>query len=177
MSVIEVDEILYGSIEGTASTSQLPCLKLRTIVYTDIGDMGNTWAQRDVFNTTALINVGGFGVTSGAITIPEDGKYFVTSNIIHKDETQASTAQDNYRNTIWHRWEINGVAQVEEARSSYNRDYANHDRSSTSISTMYNLNQGDVLKLQFRNYTGFNDPNDHGLVDNSHIMMFKFSDK
>ena len=176
MSVIEVDEIFYGSIEGTAATASLPCLKLRTITYTDIGDMGNSWAQRNVFNTNALINVGGFGVTSAAITIPEDGKYFVTSNIIHKDETQASTTQDNYRNTIWHRWEINGVAQVEEARSSYNRDYANHDRASTSISTMYQLNQGDQLKLQFRNYTGYNDPNDHGLINNSHIMMFKFSD-
>lgn len=176
MSVIEVDEILYGSIEGTAATSQLPCLKLRTIVYTDIGDMGNTWAQRDIFNANALINVGGFGVTASGITIPEDGKYFVTSNIIHKDETQAATAQDNYRNTIWHRWEINGIAQTEESRSSYNRDYANHDRASTSISTMYQLNQGDVLKLQFRNYTGFTDPNDIGLIDNSHIMMFKFSD-
>ena len=79
MSVIEVDEIFYGSIEGTAATSSLPCLKVRTITYTDIGDMGNSWAQRNVFNTSALINVGGFGVSSSTITIPESGKYFVES--------------------------------------------------------------------------------------------------
>ena len=175
MSLIECDEIYYTSVEGSPTSSTLPIVKLLTITYTDIGDMGNNWAQRNIFDTSALINVGGFGVTSSGITVPEDGKYFVTSNIIHNDQTQNSTAQDNYRNTIWHRWEINGVAQVEEARSSYNRDYANHDRASTSISTMYQLNQGDVLKLQFRNYTGYNDPNNHGLINNSHVMIFKFS--
>ena len=97
-------------------------------------------------------------------------------SMINKDQTQHPNAQDNYRNTIWHRWEINGQAQIEEARSSYNRDYANHDRASTSISTMYQLSQGDVLKLQFRNYTGYNDPNNHGLINNSHVMIFKFSE-
>ena len=176
MSLIECDEILYGSVEGSAATSSLPIVKLRTITYTDIGDMGNNWAQRNIFDTNALINVGGFIVSSSGITVPEDGKYFVTSNIIHKDQTQHPNVQDNYRNTIWHRWEINGQAQIEEARSSYNRDYANHDRASTSISTMYQLSQGDVLKLQFRNYTGYNDPNNHGLISNSHVMMFKFSE-
>jgi len=175
MSTVEVGTLYYGTVEGTAS-SIFPCLKLRTITYTDIGDMGNSWAQRNVFNTSPLINQGGWTVDSGTITIPEGGKYFVSSNIIHKDQTQASTTQDNYRNTIWHRWEINGVAQTEEARSSYNRDYANHDRSSTSISTMYQLNQGDQLRMQFRNYTGYTDPNNHGLVSNSHILIFKFSD-
>ncbi len=175
MSTVEVGTLYYGGVEGSSS-STFPCLKIRTIVYTDIGDMGNSWAQRNVFNTSPLINQGGWSYNSGTITIPESGKYFVSSNIIHKDATQASTSQDNYRNTIWHRWEINGVAQAEESRSSYNRDYANHDRASTGISTMYSLSQGDQLKMQFRNYTGYTDPNNIGLIDNSHILIFKFSE-
>ena len=50
MSLIECDEILYGSVEGSAATSSLPIVKLRTITYTDIGDMGNNWAQRNILS-------------------------------------------------------------------------------------------------------------------------------
>lgn len=173
MSTIEVGTLYYGDA-GSAGAS-LPCLKLQTVLFSDISTMGNSWAQRNVFNTSALINNGSFGVTSEAITIPETGRYFVTSNMIHEDQTAALTTQDNYRCTMWHRWSINGTAQVEESRSSYMRDYSNQVRASTGISTMYNLNAGDLLRLEFRNYTGFNSPNTLKLVDNSHIMMFKFS--
>lgn len=173
MSTIEVGTLYYG--DAGVSGAVLPCLKLRTVLFSDISTMGNNWAQRSVFNTSALINTGGFGVTSEAITIPETGRYFVTSNMIHEDQTAASTTQDNYRCTMWHRWSINGNAQVEESRSSYMRDYANQVRASTGISTMYELTTGDLLRLEFRNYTGYNSPNTLKLVDNSHIMIFKFS--
>jgi hypothetical protein len=175
MSTIEVGTLYYGSVGGDAGSSSLPCLKLQTVLFNDISTMGNAWEQRSVFNTTALINNANFGVTPAAITIPESGKYFVTSNMIHEDETAAATTQDNYRNTMWHRWSINGTAQSEESRSSYMRDYANQVRASTGISTMYDLSQGDLLRLEFRNYTGFNSPNTLKLIDNSHIMIFKFS--
>ena len=173
MSTIEVGTLYYG--DAGASGAVLPCLKLRTVLFSDISTMGNSWAQRSVFNTSALINNGSFGVTSEAITIPETGRYFVTSNMIHEDQTAAAATQDNYRNTMWHRWSINGNAQAEESRSSYMRDYANQVRASTGISTMYELNSGDLLRLEFRNYTGYNSPNTLKLVDNSHIMIFKFS--
>lgn len=173
MSTIEVGTLYYGSA-GTAG-AVLPCLKLQTVEFGDISTMGNTWAQRNVFNTSALINNANFVVTSESITIPETGRYFVTSNMIHEDQTAAATTQDNYRNTMWHRWSINGAAQTEESRSSYMRDYANQVRASTGISTMYDLSVGDLLRLEFRNYTGYNSPNTLKLIANSHIMICKFS--
>lgn len=177
MSVIEVDQIYYNSIEGLGGGSSVfPCLKVRTIVYNDISDMGNAWAVRNVFDTNPLINNGGFSVTANNITVSNPGRYFVYSNMIHRDQTQSPTAQDNYRNTMWHRWTINGTPQPEEARSSYVRDYANHDRSSTSLSAVYNLSGGSVLRLEFRNYTGFNSPNWLELLNNSHVLIYKISE-
>lgn len=175
-SVIEVDQIYYNSIEGVTGSSIFPCLKLRTIVYNDISDMGNAWEVRDVFDTNPLINTGGFSVTANNITVTSAGRYFVYSNMIHRDQTQEATNQDNYRNTMWHRWTINGTAQIEESRSSYNRDYANHDRSSTSLTAVYNLDAGSVLRLEFRNYTGYNSANWLELLDNSHVLMYKISE-
>lgn len=175
MSAIECDELLYNSVEppqGGGGASVIPLVKVRLgPAGTNMTNGGTNWTQKNVFDS-AVINQGGFNVSTSEITVPEDGIYYCYANVGYIENT---TQDSSYRWSVWHRWVVNGAAQPEEARGSYCRDASGHYTASTSLATMYQLNQGSTLRLQFYHGTGFNG-NDCTLLDFSHVLVYKIAE-
>jgi len=99
-----------------------------------------SWTQEPVFDTTPLINIGGFGVTSSAVTVPEAGYYFVSYNIYFTSSGQrvnpgVAVGVNNVRG--------------EEIRSahSYIRVISAHDESTANASGILFLNANDTLHI------------------------------
>lgn len=174
MSTLEVGTLIYDSIESSGgSASTIPILKIRMGPNgTNMTDGGTTWTYKNVFDS-AEINVGNWSFDTNAVTVPENGLYYLYCNMGYFEDTSGDTS---YRWTVLHRFVINGNAQYESARSTYCRDVSGHHTASTSLTTLYSLNAGDQIRLQFYHATGYNG-NDCTLLDMSHFLIYKIAEQ
>jgi len=105
---------------------------------------GTTYGRLNVFSDfPTVLNGGGYHVEPGGarLIIEEPGIYVCTFNI--------SESSDAERSNVMCRWEINGVAQSEEAATGYIRADTLHHESSVHMTTYYELRTGDALALLF----------------------------
>jgi len=115
------------------------CFKTKLTNNSNVND-STSWTSRGVFDTTPLINEGGFSVSSASIDVPESGIYlccfccyFVTTSS---------------RENVGVRWSINGTLQGEISASNYMRT-SPQEEATTDLQTIYSLNANDSLDLRF----------------------------
>lgn len=120
------------------------------------------WTQKDVFNTTPVINVGDFTVTAANITVPENGIYAVSVNALYQSAGP--------RPSTLVRLAINGVGGAEEGRTGYIRNTSGHQESSAGFTTLYELEADDLLTIQFKREAN---PSTVNLESGSYITLQK----
>ena len=96
--------------------------------------------------TTQVYNVGGFTRADDGITVPSAGLYQVSYTAY-----MTSTAQ---RPSVQSKFSINGVEQAEIASMGYIRATASHNESSTTLTTIYELEANDKVNLLFAKAAG-----------------------
>jgi hypothetical protein len=159
-----------GTLSATSVTSGgnavLTSVKsFKTFMTADATVNGSTtYTTKNVFNTAASINVGGFSVATSGVTVPEDGVYMVMANMMYNSTV--------VRVNPGFRFAINGTGQPEEALSAYIRSASGHNEASSSLSTMYNLSANDVIGLQFAQEGAAGTVN---LETGSHIAIYRVS--
>lgn len=144
-------------------------LKLNCVDNSNINDT-DVWTNRSIIDdSAAVINLGGFTFNTSTITIPEDGIYQCIFNffIVAPDTTE-------YRMNPGARWVINGTLQNEIAASSYIRSENGHDEASLHLSSVFELVEGDSLRVYWAKLAG--DDIDVYLAGvNSNIQIIKIS--
>lgn len=116
-------------------------LKLNCIDNANINDT-TTWTSRGIFDTTPVINLGGFSVpNTSSITIPESGTYRCSFNFYIVEPGT------DIRMNPGARWNINGTNQSEIAGSSYIRAGSGHQTSSLHLTSVFELSSGDSLAV------------------------------
>jgi hypothetical protein len=149
------------SYPGNGFAPPLVAAKAMLTANSTVNDFDN-WMQIDLFPTSLAINEGGFSVSASGIVVPEAGLYEVHVNGRFHATTTRPAPMISFA--------INGTKQAEETASSYIRESSGHTESSADLATIYNLNAGDEINLQFKQ------GGDSGTVDlltASHIHIKK----
>ena len=141
-----------------------PCVKTQLTTNSALNNT-TTYTRRNVFNTSAAFNVGGFTVNSTGIEVPSAGKYvcmaslFVTNG---KEKADVGVA-----------FGINDARQLDIlGATGYVRDRDGHTESSTTITSIYQLNAGDEINLFFARIARSGN-NEVQLQTTSNVSIFK----
>ena len=136
-----------ASGEGAAGYSSTAYFMTRLTANSNPND-ASSFTHRTVFNTTAVINTGGFTHDGNYIYVPDNGLYIVQANVAFNNAAA--------RDVPGFRFSINTtgsyVGQVENSLSSYIRVGSNHNEASTELVTAYQLNAGNGIRMEFRRF-------------------------
>jgi len=103
-----------------------------------------SYTKISCFNTSPSVNRGGFSVSTSAVTVPENGLYFVSWNV-------RLTGDGNIRSNTGVSIGVNNSAtQSIYAAHSYIRDDSGHDETSSNASGILSLSSGDTLHIYGR---------------------------
>jgi len=110
---------------------------------TDDSNVNDTTTStvRSVFDTSPVINSGGFTVSQSDIIVPETGIYNISFNCYF------TTGND--RTNVAVHVDINGNQQGERSASDYIRSSGGHNEASTHLTALYSLSANDEISLRF----------------------------
>lgn len=117
----------------------------------------SSFTHRTVFNTSAIINEGGFSHDGNYINVPEAGLYIVSANVAYNNA--AARDVPGFRFGVSLTGDTGAYSgQVENSLSSYIRMGSGHNEASTELVTAYQLNVGSGIRMEFRRFgnTGTN---------------------
>lgn len=139
-SVAKIAASGEGGGAGYASTAYF---MTRLTANSNPNDAGS-FTHRTVFNTTAVINTGGFTHDGNYIYVPTAGMYIVQANVAYNNASA--------RDVPGFRFGINGSGQIENSLSSYIRVGSGHNEASTEMVTAYQLGGGNSIRMEFRRF-------------------------
>ena len=138
---------IAASGEGTAGYNSTAYFMTRLTANNNPND-ASSFTHRTVFNTTAVINVGGFTHNGNYIYVPENGTYIVQANVAYNN----ASARDVPGFRFSHNKSGSYSGQVENSLSSYIRAASGHNEASTELVTAYQLNSGNGIRMEFRRF-------------------------
>jgi hypothetical protein len=135
-----LDSLAYDSGTGKWASLTAATVPIFQTSFVSVNFNDASWTQQPVFDTTPLINVGGFSVTSSDVTVPTDGYYFISYNIFFTSAGERANPGVAVG--------VNGV-RGEEIRSahSYIRAANGHDESTANASGILLLSASDTLHI------------------------------
>lgn len=107
-------------------------------------NQSSSYQQISPWNTSPVLNSGGFSVSNTYITVPETAVYIIHFTIYVFNN-------DNSREAPGFIFQINNSNQNEESGSTYMRNN-DHNQASTSLTVAYSLSGGDQISLANRQF-------------------------
>ena len=138
---------IAASGEGTVNYVSTAYFMTRLTANSNPND-ASSFTHRTVFNTTAIINEGGFTHDGNYIYVPFNGTYIVQANVAFN----SGLARDVPGFRFSHNKTGSYTGQVENSLSSYMRMASNHNEASTELVTAYQLNAGNGIRMEFRRF-------------------------
>ena len=138
---------IAASGEGASGYTSTAYFMTRLTANSNPNDAGS-FTHRTVFNTSSVINEGGFTHDGNYIYVPFNGMYIVQANVAYNN----ASARDVPGFRFSHNKSGSYSGQIENSLSSYIRVASGHNEASTEMVTAYQLNSGNGIRMEFRRF-------------------------
>ena len=157
VNTIKASSVAQAGAGGAASVYSSSAYFMTRLTANSNPNDASSFTHRTVFNTSPVINEGGFSHDGNYINVPEAGLYIVSANVAYNNASARDVA--GFRFGVSLTGATNSYSgQVENSLSSYVRVASGHNEASTELVTAYQLNEGSGIRMEFRRFgnTGTN---------------------